>query len=51
MLVEATGKDAERLTADLDRDFILRGEQAVEYGVVDQILSVRRSRSTELVGA
>ncbi len=42
MLVAATGQDAARITADLDRDFILRGEQAVQYGVIDQVLPSRR---------
>ena len=42
MLVDATGQDAARITADLDRDFILRGEQAVQYGVIDQVLPSRR---------
>ena len=42
MLVAATGQDAARITADLDRDFILRGQQAVDYGVIDQVLPSRR---------
>ncbi len=42
MLVAATGQDAARITADLDRDFILRGQQAVQYGVIDQVLPSRR---------
>ncbi len=42
MLVAATGQDAARITADLDRDFILRGKQAVDYGVIDQVLPSRR---------
>lgn len=42
MLVAATGQDSARITADLDRDFILRGEQAVQYGVIDQVLPSRR---------
>ena len=42
MLVAATGQDTARITADLDRDFILRGEQAVQYGVIDQVLPSRR---------
>lgn len=41
VLVAATGNDEQRITADLDRDFILRGEQAVDYGVIDQVLSPR----------
>lgn len=42
VLVDATGKAAARLTADLDRDFILRGPEAVRYGVVDKILTNAR---------
>lgn len=43
VLVAATGQSAERLTADLDRDFILRGQDAVDYHVIDQILELRRA--------
>lgn len=38
MLVDATGQSPERIRADLDRDFIIRGDQAVAYGAVDQVL-------------
>jgi ATP-dependent protease ClpP protease subunit len=38
ILVEATGQTRERLAADMDRDFILRGEWRREYG-----LSIRSS--------
>lgn len=41
LLVEATGQTEERLVADLDRDFILRGADAVAYGVVDDVLDRR----------
>jgi ATP-dependent Clp protease protease subunit len=41
ILVEATGQTAERIVADMDRDFILRGEAAVEYGLVDSIITRR----------
>lgn len=39
LLVEATGQARSRIVADLDRDYIIRGEQAVEYGAVDHILT------------
>lgn len=39
LLVEATGQTRSRIVADLDRDYIIRGEQAVEYGAVDHILT------------
>lgn len=42
ILVGATGRDRSRIVADLDRDFILRDEAAVAYGVVDEVLHRRR---------
>jgi ATP-dependent Clp protease protease subunit len=38
VLVKATGQSRERIVADIDRDYILRGEAAVEYGLVDSVL-------------
>jgi ATP-dependent Clp protease protease subunit len=39
ILARHTGQPLERIVRDTDRDFILSAEQAVEYGVVDEILS------------
>jgi ATP-dependent Clp protease, protease subunit len=44
VLARATGQPREKLAVDLDRDYILRGEDAVAYGVVDEVLEQRRSR-------
>jgi ATP-dependent Clp protease protease subunit len=44
VLVEATGQERDRLVRDLDRDYILRGDDAVAYGVVDEVLNPRRLR-------
>ena len=41
ILVEATGQTAERIGADIDRDYILRGDAAVGYGLVDSIVTAR----------
>ena len=41
VLVRATGQTRERIVADIDRDYILRGEAAVEYGLVDSVLADR----------
>ena len=41
ILTEATGQTAERIAHDMDRDFFLRGEKAVEYGLVDAIINRR----------
>ena len=41
ILVEATGQTAERITADIDRDYIVRGDQALAYGLVDHVIDRR----------
>jgi ATP-dependent Clp protease protease subunit len=38
-LAEDTGQTVEQIAIDIDRDFILRGEDAVAYGLVDEILT------------
>jgi ATP-dependent Clp protease, protease subunit len=37
ILARHTGQTEERIHADLDRDFILGPEEAVDYGVIDVI--------------
>jgi ATP-dependent Clp protease protease subunit len=44
VLVRGTGQPRERVVADLDRDTIFRGEDAVAYGLVDQVLEERALR-------
>jgi ATP-dependent Clp protease, protease subunit len=46
ILVESTGQTAEKISADIDRDYIVRGEAALQYGLVDHIIERR-----ELVAA
>ncbi len=43
MIAEATGKDPEQVSRDIDRDKILTAEAAVEYGIVDAILESRKA--------
>lgn len=38
ILEAATGQDRARLLADIDRDYILRGHAAVDYGLVDHVI-------------
>jgi ATP-dependent Clp protease protease subunit len=38
ILSKHTGKSAEQIAKDTDRDFFLTAEQAKEYGLVDQLL-------------
>ncbi len=42
ILVAATGQTAERITADIDRDYIVRGDQAIAYGLVDHVIDRRQ---------
>jgi ATP-dependent Clp protease, protease subunit len=44
ILVERTHQSREKVVADIDRDFILRGDDAVAYGVVDEVLYHRARR-------
>ncbi|MFC1899150.1 ATP-dependent Clp protease proteolytic subunit [Chloroflexota bacterium] len=39
ILVDHTGQDKEKIILDTDRDFYLNPEQAVKYGIIDEILS------------
>src|SRR4030043_1063916 len=39
ILVRHTGQSAEKITHDTDRDFYLNPTQAVEYGIIDEVLS------------
>lgn len=38
MIAEATDKDLEQVKKDCERDFWMSAEQAIEYGVVDEII-------------
>jgi len=38
ILAKHTGQPIEKITHDTDRDFYLNPEQAVEYGIVDEVL-------------
>jgi ATP-dependent Clp protease protease subunit len=40
ILVKHTGQPIEKIAHDTDRDFYLNPEQAVEYGLIDEILNV-----------
>ncbi len=41
MLAHDTGQSVERITKDTDRDFIMGAEEAVEYGLIDEVLTAR----------
>ncbi len=41
MLAADTGQTVERITKDTDRDYIIGAQEAVEYGLIDDVLSAR----------
>jgi ATP-dependent Clp protease, protease subunit len=41
ILVSATHQTVDRITVDIDRDYIVRGDEAVRYGLVDHIIERR----------
>ena len=42
ILAAATGQPIDRITTDIDRDYIVRGQAAVEYGLVDHVIDRRQ---------
>lgn len=42
ILAKATGQPRERVAADIDRDYTVRGDEAVAYGLVDTIIDRRQ---------
>jgi ATP-dependent Clp protease protease subunit len=39
-----TGQPIERIRQDTDRDFYMSAEEAKEYGIIDEVLSVAESK-------
>jgi ATP-dependent Clp protease protease subunit len=39
IIAKHTGQPVEKIAHDTDRDFYLSAEQAIEYGIIDEILS------------
>jgi len=39
LLAEHCGQTVERVSADIERDYILRGDEALAYGLVDSVIS------------
>jgi ATP-dependent Clp protease, protease subunit len=44
VLAEKTGKTADQINADTDRDFILTAPEAKEYGIIDDIIATRKAK-------
>lgn len=41
MLAEDTGQDVERIMKDTDRDYVMTSEEAVAYGLIDEVITRR----------
>lgn len=50
LLAHHTGQAIERIASDIERDYIVRGEEAVTYGLVDEIIEHRRRRLHPVTG-
>ena len=42
LIAEHTGQPLEKVSRDTDRDYILTAQEAVEYGVVDEVITTRK---------
>ena len=41
ILSDASGQPLERVARDVDRDYIMSSDQAVDYGIIDRVISSR----------
>jgi ATP-dependent Clp protease protease subunit len=51
MLASDTGQTHEKVAKDTDRDFVMTADEAVLYGVIDEVISSRDAAPLEAVGA
>ncbi len=41
ILAESTGQSVEKVSRDVDRDYIMEADQALEYGMIDRVITSR----------
>ena len=46
ILSDASGQPLERVARDVDRDYIMSSDQAVDYGIIDRVISSRELAPT-----
>ncbi len=51
LLAADTGRAVEKIAADTDRDFVMTAEEAVAYGLIDEVLTAREELTAQTVGA
>jgi ATP-dependent Clp protease, protease subunit len=49
IIAHHTGRPLEKVEHDIDRDYFLTAEQALEYGLIDEVLTPRRGVSADLL--
>ena len=47
IIANHTGQSLEKIQADTDRDFFMSGEEAKEYGIVDEVISSVKDQGGE----
>lgn len=47
ILSNTTGQPMDRIETDTDRDFFMSGDQAVDYGIVDRVITARTALESE----
>jgi len=46
ILAQHTGQDVDKIHTDTDRDFVMTADEAVEYGIIDEVILARDSVDT-----
>ena len=46
ILAEHTGQSVEKIDTDTDRDFVMTAQEALEYGIIDEVISRRALADT-----
>jgi ATP-dependent Clp protease protease subunit len=48
MLAEHTGQPIDRIHRDTDRDFIMTAQEAMDYGIIDEVITARETPQRDL---
>ncbi len=51
MMANDTGQEVARIAKDTDRDFVMTADEAVAYGLVDEVIAAREGTTLTAVGA
>jgi len=51
MMSADTGQKVDQIAKDTDRDFVMTADEAVTYGLVDEVIASREGTTLAAVGA